>query len=43
MPDTIFDVLWSITNSLLLLGGAFGALASGSVADKFGRYFMAKH
>ena len=38
MSNDTFTTLWSITNGLMPLGGIFGGLSSGSVADYFGRF-----
>ena len=38
MSDHRLTILWAVTNGLLPFGGIFGAMLSGFVADKYGRY-----
>lgn len=40
MSDDYFTFLWALTNGLMPLGGMIGAINSGNVADKFGRYIL---
>ena len=37
MSNSTWTALWSVTNGLMPLGGCVGGLASGNLADLFGR------